>query len=127
LCAKRRAVGKNVTPLASMTSEGMGPCKAVIGSITWAPFEAYVERMLATKLSSQRVAVMDNLSAHKGGRLRELIEGAGCEVWCTCRPTRRISTPSSRPSPRSRAAQGSEGPHPRGAERGDGSGAFGCQ
>ena len=24
--------------------------------------------------------VMDNLSAHKGGRVRELVEGAGCEL-----------------------------------------------
>jgi len=104
--------GKNVTPLASMTSEGMGPCIAVVGSTTRAAFEAYVERMLAPKLSSERVAVMDNLSAHKGGRLRELIEGAGCEVRCTCRPTRLISTPPSRPLPRSRGCSGKRGPAP---------------
>jgi hypothetical protein len=48
-----------------MTSEGMEPCIAVVGSTTGAAFEAYVERMLAPKPSSGRAAVMDNLSAHK--------------------------------------------------------------
>jgi len=80
LCKAPRNWGKNVTLLASMTSEGMGPCMAVVGSTTRAAFEAYVERVLAPKLSSGQVVVMDNLSAHKGGRVREIIEGAGCEV-----------------------------------------------
>lgn len=53
---------------------------AVVGSTTRAAFEAYVERVLAPKLSPGRVVVMDNLSAHKSGRVRELIEGAGCEL-----------------------------------------------
>ena len=34
--------GKNTTLLASMTSGGMGPCMAVVGSTTKALFEAYV-------------------------------------------------------------------------------------
>jgi transposase len=63
-----------------MTFEGMGPCMAVVGSTTRAAFEAYVERVLAPKLSPGQVVVMDNLSAHKGGRVGELLEGAGCEV-----------------------------------------------
>ncbi len=63
-----------------MTSEGMGPCMAVVGSTTRAAFEAYIERVLAPSLSPGQVVVMDNLSAHKGGRVRELIEGAGCEL-----------------------------------------------
>jgi transposase len=79
-CKAPRNWGKNVTLLASMTSEGMGPCMAVVGSTTRAAFEAYVERVLAPKLLPGRVVVMDNLSAHKGGRVRELIEGAGCEL-----------------------------------------------
>jgi transposase len=79
-CKAPRNWGKNVTLLASMTSEGMGPCMAVVGSTTRAAFEAYVEVVLAPKLSPGQVVVMDNLSAHKGGRVRELIEGAGCEL-----------------------------------------------
>ncbi len=46
--------------------------------------------------------VVDNLSAHKGGRVKEIVEGRGCELVYLCHPTRRISIPSSRPSRRSR-------------------------
>jgi transposase len=80
LCKAPRNWGKNVTLLASMTSEGMGPCMAVVGSITRAAFEAYVERVLAPSLSAGQVVVMDNLSAHKGGRVKEIVEGRGCEL-----------------------------------------------
>lgn len=44
-------------------------------------FEAYIERGLAPTLGAgQEVVVMDNLSAHKGERVRELIEHRGCEL-----------------------------------------------
>ena len=53
---------------------------AVVGSITRAALEAYVERVLAPSLSAGQVVVMDNLSAHKGGRVKEIVEGVGCEL-----------------------------------------------
>jgi transposase len=43
-------------------------------------FEAYLERVLAPTLESGQVVLMDNLSAHKGGRVRRIIESAGCEL-----------------------------------------------
>jgi transposase len=63
-----------------MSVEGMGPCLAVIGSTTATVFEAYVERVLCPSLKSGQVVVMDNLSAHKGERVKELIEQRGCEL-----------------------------------------------
>jgi len=39
--------GKNVTLLASITPEGLGPCLAVEGPTTREVFEAYLERVLA--------------------------------------------------------------------------------
>lgn len=72
--------GPNTTLLASINSEGMGPCLAVVGSINAAVFEAYVEQALAPTLRPGQVVVMDNLSAHKGDRVRELIEQHGCEL-----------------------------------------------
>ncbi len=45
-----------------------------------AVFEAYVEEALAPSLRPGQVVVMDNLSSHKGQRVRELIEGRGCEL-----------------------------------------------
>jgi transposase len=78
-----------------MNTEGMGPSLAVEGPTTTREvFEAYLEEVLAPRLSLGRVMVMDNLSAHKGGRVREIIEGRDCELFsCTCRPTHRTSTP----------------------------------
>jgi len=72
--------GANITLLSSMTLEGMGASLAVEGATTKAVFEAYVERVLAPTLSPGQMVVMDNLSSHKGSRIRELIEGRGCEL-----------------------------------------------
>ena len=81
--------GKNVTLLCSMTHRGMGPSVAVAGATTRAVFEAYVEQELVPSLSPGQVLIMDNLCAHKGGRVRELVEGAGCASCSTCRLTPR--------------------------------------
>ena len=60
----------------------MGEAMAVQGSTKAFVFEAYVERFLAPSLRpGQEVVVMDNLGAHKTQRVRELIEGRGCELW----------------------------------------------
>lgn len=72
--------GKNTTLLSSMSAQGMGPSLAVDGPTDRAVFEAYLERMLLPTLRAGQVIVMDNLSAHKGERVRELIEERGCEL-----------------------------------------------
>ena len=79
-CSVPRNRGKNTTLLASMSVEGMGPSLAVEGATSSEVFETYVERVLAPALRRDQVVVMDNLSAHKGERVRELIEGRGCEL-----------------------------------------------
>jgi transposase len=79
-CSVPRNRGKNTTLLASMSLEGMGPSLAVEGATTSAVFETYVERVLAPNLRKGQVVVMDNLSAHKRARVRDLIEGRGCEL-----------------------------------------------
>lgn len=75
-----RSRGKNTTLLSSMTIEGMGPSLAVEGATTAKVFEAYVEQVLAPSLVPGQIIVMDNLGAHRPGRIRELIEEAGCEL-----------------------------------------------
>jgi transposase len=79
-CSVPRNRGKNTTVLASMSVEGMGPSLAVEGATNANVFETYVERVLAPTLREGQVVIMDNLSAHKGERIRELIEGRGCEL-----------------------------------------------
>ncbi len=58
----------------------MGPSLTVEGTTTSVVFEAYVEQVLAPTLRRGQVVVMDNLSAHKGERIKELIEGRGCQL-----------------------------------------------
>lgn len=72
--------GKNVTLISSMSTEGIGPSLAVEGPTTGEVFELYVEKVLAPTLFCGQVVVMDNLSSHKGARVRELIEHRGCEL-----------------------------------------------
>jgi transposase len=72
--------GKNTTLLSSMSLEGMGPSLTVEGATTSRVFETYVEKVLAPSLKEGQVVVMDNLSAHKPKRIKELIEQKGCEL-----------------------------------------------
>jgi transposase len=68
--------------LSSITGEGMGPSLAVEGATTREVFETYIEKVLAPTLREGQVAVMDNLSSHRGSRVRESIEQRGRELIC---------------------------------------------
>jgi transposase len=72
--------GKNTTLLCSMAIDGMGPCLAVEGATTTRVFETYVEKVLVPHLEPKQIVIMDNLGAHRPKRIRELIEGRGCEL-----------------------------------------------
>ena len=79
-CSVPRNRGKNTTLLSSMSAQGMGPSLAVDGPTDRQVFEAYLERMLLPTLHPGQIVVMDNLSVHKGERVRELIEERDCEL-----------------------------------------------
>lgn len=86
-CAVPRNRGKNTTLISSMSVEGMGPSLAVTGAVDATVFETYLEQVLLPELRPGRIVVMDNLSAHKGDRVRELVEEGGCELLYLPRPT----------------------------------------
>lgn len=79
-CSTPRNRGKNVTLLSSMSVKGMGPSLAITGAVDSEVFEVYLQRVLLPNLPAGRIVVMDNLPAHKVESVRELIEGAGCEL-----------------------------------------------
>jgi transposase len=79
-CSVPRNRGPNTTLLSSITLEGMGTSLAVEGATNREVFETYVEQILAPTLRRGQVVVMDNLTAHKGERVKELIEERGCEL-----------------------------------------------
>ena len=72
--------GKNTTLIASMSLSGMGEAICFLGGTNAAAFEAYVREFLAPTLSEGQVVVMDNLGAHRPGRIRELIEERGASL-----------------------------------------------
>jgi hypothetical protein len=72
--------GKNMTLIASMSLSGMGESMCIEGATDAKAFEAYVEHFLAPSLTEGQVVVMDNLGAHRPGRVRELIEARGAEL-----------------------------------------------
>jgi len=78
--SKRRNYGKNLSVVACMTLNGMGPAMTLEGAIDTAAFEAYVQPSLLPFLQPGQIVLMDNLSSHKGSRIEPLIASRGCSV-----------------------------------------------
>ena len=72
--------GKNTTRLSSLSLEGIGASMIIEGAATATAFEVYLEHILAPSLRPGHIVVMDNLSVHKGARVRRLIEEKGCQL-----------------------------------------------
>src|SRR5690349_16062090 len=66
--------GKNTTLIAALTFEGMGEAMIIEGAANALAFERYVEEILAPSLSAGQIVIMDNLAAHKGQKVQQLIE-----------------------------------------------------
>jgi hypothetical protein len=79
-CSVPRNRGPNTMLLSSMTMQGMGPYLAVEGATTAALFETCVELVLSPMLRPGQIVVMDNLSSHKGERVKGLIEERDCKL-----------------------------------------------
>jgi transposase len=73
--------GKNVTLISSISLEGMGPSMSIQGSSDTESFSLYMREILAPSLKSGQIVLMDNLSVHKAGWVRDLIERKGCRLW----------------------------------------------
>jgi transposase len=78
--AAPRNHGRNVTLLAALAPTGVAAPLALEGAVDGPAFVAYVEQVLAPALRPGQVVVLDNLSVHKGERVRALVEGAGCRL-----------------------------------------------
>ncbi len=72
--------GKNTTLIAALTWLGIGASMIIEGSTNAIAFELYVEEILAPSLSQGQIVIMDNLAAHKGKKVEELIQARGCQL-----------------------------------------------
>lgn len=71
---------RNTSTLASLTTQGIGPTLVFSGSLNRTTFETYIEHVLGPSLHEGQVVILDNASAHHGGRVAHLIEERGCRL-----------------------------------------------
>lgn len=83
----RRAVGalpygrwERLTLLGGLSLDGLVACMSVEGASDAAVMVAFTEQVLVPVLHPGQVVVLDNLSAHRTPRVRELIAMAGCTL-----------------------------------------------
>ncbi|WP_244421975.1 IS630 family transposase [Ktedonobacter racemifer] len=75
-----RNYGANTTLIASLSATGMGEALILDGAADACAFEMYIEQVLAPSLKPGQTVVMDNLSTHRGPRVRQAIEAKRCHL-----------------------------------------------
>jgi transposase len=71
---------KTVTLVAGLRLRGLAAPRVYDRPMNAALFEEWVEKCLLPTLSQGDIVVMDNLPAHKGARVEQLIKSAGAEL-----------------------------------------------
>lgn len=71
---------KTTTFVGGLTRSGFIAPFVIDGPMNRDIFETWIERCLVPELPERAIVVMDNLSAHKGPRVAQMIEAAGGEV-----------------------------------------------
>lgn len=82
-----RAVGRvprgrwtNVTLVATLSPQGLGPSLQLPGALDRSAFDTFVATTLVPTLRPGQTVVLDNLSVHKSAHARHLIEAVGCQL-----------------------------------------------
>ena len=71
---------KTTTFVAGLRRDGLVAPWVIDGAINREAFETYVEKVLVPELRRDDVVIMDNLSSHKGPKVRAMIEAAGAPL-----------------------------------------------
>lgn len=69
-----------VNMIAALCNQNLIAAFTVEGACNRTVFETWLETCLVPTLVTGQVVVMDNATFHKGGRIEQLIEEAGCQV-----------------------------------------------
>ncbi|MDW8326578.1 MAG: IS630 family transposase [Anaerolineales bacterium] len=72
--------GAHYTTIAALGLEGVSAPWVFEGAMNTATFEAYVEFVLCPTLRPGEIVILDNLSAHKSARVRQLVEARGARL-----------------------------------------------
>ena len=92
---------KTTTLVAGLRQDGIMAPFVLDGPINRRAFETYLAKVLVPELRQGDIIIMDNLSSHKGPKVKQLIEAAA-QAYATFPLTRPTSIPSRTPSPSSR-------------------------
>jgi transposase len=71
---------KTTTVIAALDQKGMRCSMTLDGPVNRDAFEAFVQKVLCPSIKAGDIVVMDNLSSHKGVKVKELIELAGARL-----------------------------------------------
>jgi transposase len=69
-----------LTIFGGLSLAGLVACMSIAGAADTPAVLAFTERVLVPVLRVGQVVVLDNLAPHRAGRVRELIERAGCRL-----------------------------------------------
>jgi len=72
---------ETTTMIAALRLDGPTAPMVIEGATDAAVFRAYVRPVLVAARQPGQIVVLDNLSSHKGGEIRQRIEAVGCELW----------------------------------------------
>lgn len=72
--------GPSLTLIGTLSAQGLGAVQFFEGALNYERFALYVSRFLAPTLRRGDVLVLDNLSVHKIGGLREWLAERGVQV-----------------------------------------------
>jgi transposase len=72
--------GNNLSVIGAFDSLGMICTQSQLGAMKRADFERFLSQELLTQLTPGSVLVLDNASIHKGGKILEIVEKAGCRL-----------------------------------------------
>lgn len=72
--------GQPTSLVGALSLAGLATAGAIEGAFDTAAFVVFVEHFLVPALAPGQIVVLDNLSVHKAGRVRQLIEARGCQV-----------------------------------------------
>jgi transposase len=76
-----RTTPPNLTVIASLTLQGIGPSMLLPGGTDTAAFAAYITHILAPTLRPGQIVVVDTLRAHTAPRIADLLAERGCRLW----------------------------------------------
>ena len=69
------------TMISAISLKGYQAPMVIKGATNKEVFKVYIETFLLPTLKKGDCVILDNLSAHKGSEIRELVESVGAELW----------------------------------------------